>query len=75
MTGYSNAEELYVGHSDHVPFLLQDRLERMGADYVEANPFHSHVLTDGKLITGQNPQSTKELARTLAGLLLGEEEC
>ncbi len=75
VTGYSNAEELYVGHSDHVPFLLQDRLERMGADYVEANPFHSHVLTDGKLITGQNPQSTKELARTLAGLLLGEEEC
>ncbi|WP_019770689.1 type 1 glutamine amidotransferase domain-containing protein [Streptococcus sobrinus] len=74
VTGYTNAEELHVGHSDHVPFLLQDRLQRLGANFGEAGPFQSHVQLEGRLLTGQNPQSTKELAETLADMLLGEAE-
>lgn len=64
LTGYSNVEEKLVKHTKHVPFLLEDRLKAQEAIYKKALiPFTSYVVKDGKLITGQNPQSTKKLAK------------
>ncbi|MFC1419391.1 type 1 glutamine amidotransferase domain-containing protein [Streptacidiphilus cavernicola] len=65
MTGFSNAEERAAGFADRAKWLLQDRLQELGADYVEGTPFAGHTVTDRNLHTGQNPGSSAELARTL----------
>ena len=59
VTGFSNKEEAAVGLDEVVPFLLQDKLTERGAIYVERSPWEEHVIVDGQLITGQNPQSAK----------------
>ncbi len=69
VTGYTNIEEDYVQHTNHVPFLLEDRLGTLEADFQQAAPFKSYVCRDGNLITGQNPQSTSELAEEVARVL------
>jgi putative intracellular protease/amidase len=57
VAGFSNAEEHAVGLEAVVPFLLEDRLKEGGALYSEAPLFTPHTVVDGRLITGQNPQS------------------
>ncbi|WP_394405548.1 type 1 glutamine amidotransferase domain-containing protein [Streptococcus sp. 20-1249] len=69
ITGYTNVEEAYVQHTDHVPFLLESRLQELGGNFLQVAPFQSHVQVSGHLITGQNPQSTLALAETVAELL------
>lgn len=69
VAGFSNAEEEAAGLTDVVPYLLQDELVKSGADYLEGDMFESFVVQDGRLITGQNPQSAMELGKTLAASL------
>ncbi|MEM8792366.1 MAG: type 1 glutamine amidotransferase domain-containing protein [Pseudomonadota bacterium] len=69
ITGFTNGEEAAVELADVVPFLLEDRLRALGADIRNAADFTSHVLTDGNLVTGQNPQSSAAGAEALLGLL------
>ncbi|KAI1773136.1 DJ-1/PfpI family protein [Hypoxylon cercidicola] len=69
VTGLSNAEEQTIGMDKHVPFLLEDRLKAAGALYVKApEPFEPFVAVDdhGRLITGQNPASSKAVGEALA---------
>ena len=66
VTAFTNLEEKAVGLYDKVPFLLQDRLKELGADFNLANvPFTSRVEIDGLLITGQNPASASPAAKAL----------
>ncbi len=66
ITGFSNREELLSGMKREVPFLLEDRLRSQGARYRKGwVPFTSFVITDGRLITGQNPQSPKAVAHAV----------
>lgn len=66
VTAFSNLEEKGVGLYDHVPFKLEDHLQELGADYQAATvPFTSKVVTDGALITGQNPASAERTAQSL----------
>ncbi|MEM8822946.1 MAG: type 1 glutamine amidotransferase domain-containing protein [Pseudomonadota bacterium] len=69
MTGFTNGEEAAVDLTDVVPFLLEDRLRALGADIQNAEDFTSHVVTDGNLVTGQNPQSSAAGAEALLALL------
>lgn len=70
VSGFSNAEETLVGRSSHVPYLLQTKLEELGATVKTALvPFLSHVETDGLLITGQNPLSAGPAAKALIDFL------
>lgn len=63
VTGFSNFEELLSGVNSQVPFHLQSDMEAGGANYTKALvPFTSYVVTDGRLVTGQNPNSSKEVA-------------
>ena len=58
LTGFSWAEEKLVKRDEAVPFSLEEALRERGADYAKALlPFASHVVEDGRLITGQNPKS------------------
>lgn len=62
---FSNSEEEAVGLMNAVPFLLQNRLEDLGAHVKNAQDFSNNVVQDGQLITGQNPQSSKSCAELL----------
>lgn len=70
MTGFSNTEEKLAGLADKAPWLLEDELKRRGADFSTAVlPYRPYVVVDRNLYTGQNPQSSQELAeRILADL-------
>jgi putative intracellular protease/amidase len=70
VTGFGNFEENLAGHTSDVPFLLADALEARGARY-EGNvfPFTSYVVVDGRLVTGQNPASTSDVAEAVIELL------
>ena len=69
VAGFTNSEEEAVGLTDIVPFLVEDMLKANGGDYSRGTDWSSHVVTDGKLVTGQNPQSSEEAARALLALL------
>ncbi|WP_029281250.1 type 1 glutamine amidotransferase domain-containing protein [Pedobacter sp. R20-19] len=70
ISSFSDTEETMVGRSGHVPYLLQSKLESLGATVKTALvPFLSHVETDGLLITGQNPLSAGPAAKALIELL------
>lgn len=65
VTGFSNSEEDAVGLTDIVPFLVEDILQQNGGRYSKGDDWSSYVLTDGLLITGQNPASSEATAKAL----------
>jgi putative intracellular protease/amidase len=66
---FSNDEEAEVGLTKVVPFLLQSRLQSLGAELSTAPNFMPHAVRSGTLVTGQNPQSTEPAARLLLTLM------
>lgn len=69
VTGFTNAEEAAVELTEVVPFLLEDRLKERGGDYSKGPDWSSHVVVDGKLVTGQNPASSEAAAEALLEML------
>ena len=65
VTGFTNEEERAVKLDDKVPFLLEDRLRELGADFIAKPLWSDHVERDGNLITGQNPQSGISTAKAV----------
>ncbi|MDI1482876.1 hypothetical protein [Polyangium sp. y55x31] len=63
-------EEVLAGVATKVPYNAEAEMRARGARY-EKNivPFLSKVVVDGKLVTGQNPQSAKATARSVVSLL------
>lgn len=68
-TGFTNGEEAAVGLTDVVPFLVEDMLRERGARYEKGPDFAPFVVTDGRLVTGQNPASSEPAALALLDLL------
>ena len=71
VTGFTNSEEEAVGLTNVVPFLVEDKLNQLGANYSKAGDWDSYVLVDGRLITGQNPASSEKAAKELLKMLKG----
>jgi putative intracellular protease/amidase len=70
VTGFSWPEEVAAQRADAVPFSLQDALERRGCKYSVADKsFGTHVVTDGRLITGQNPASARAVGEAVVAAL------
>ena len=65
VTGFTNSEEAAVGLTEIVPFLVEDELKALGGLYSKSGDWASYVVTDGLLITGQNPGSSASAAATL----------
>jgi putative intracellular protease/amidase len=65
VTGFTNSEEEGVGLTKIVPFLVEDELKAKGGLYSKGPDWGSYVVTDGLLITGQNPASSSEAAAIL----------
>jgi putative intracellular protease/amidase len=69
VAGFTNSEEEAVGLTDVVPFLVEDMLKENGGLYEKGADWGVHVVTDGKLVTGQNPASSEAAAKALLALL------
>jgi len=70
VTGFSNAEEHMTAFVDKVPFMLETALKEKGGVYsIAADAWAPHVVVDGKLVTGQNPASSKGVALKIIEVL------
>jgi len=65
VTGFTNTEEDAVGLTNIVPFLVEDELMAKGGIYSKGGDWSSYVVSDGLLITGQNPMSSAATAARL----------
>lgn len=63
VAAFSNTEEVAAGLDQAVPFLLETRLRELGAHYEKGPDFQPFAVRDGRLVTGQNPASSEEVAR------------
>jgi putative intracellular protease/amidase len=71
VTGFSDSEEAAVGLTEVVPFLVEDMLKEQGGKYSKAGDWQPYAVTDGNLITGQNPASSESTAKALQAQLIG----
>ena len=69
VTGFSNSEEDAVQLTEVVPFLLEDELKGKGGNYSKGEDWHPYTITDGNLITGQNPASSELAAKAVLEML------
>ena len=73
VTGFSNVEERAVQLDHLVPFLLEDKLVALGGNYSGKDAWQEYVVTDGNLITGQNPQSSGLFAEAVLARLAAKQ--
>jgi putative intracellular protease/amidase len=69
VTGFTNGEEEAVKLTHVVPFLVEDELRRLGANFEKLANWQPFSVVDGRLITGQNPASSTSAAQALVKLL------
>jgi putative intracellular protease/amidase len=70
VTGFANSEEEEVQLTHVVPFLVEDELKRLGGLFEKASKnWEPFVITDGRLVTGQNPASSTAGAQALLDVL------
>ncbi len=73
MTGFAWTEEVLARVDKLVPYNAEERARQRGALYEKAAlPFVSHVVTDGNLVTGQNPGSAKATAKKVVEAVEGD---
>lgn len=65
VTGFTNSEEEAVQLTKVVPFLVEDMLQAASGHYSKGADWAPYVLTDGNLITGQNPASSEQGAHAV----------
>jgi putative intracellular protease/amidase len=66
ITGFNWFEETLARRKKEVPFNLENSLKERKSNYKKAFiPMTSKVIVDGNLITGQNPFSSKEIAKVV----------
>ncbi len=65
VTGFTNSEEEGVQLTQVVPFLVEDELKKLGGIYSKGDDWSAYVVSDGLLITGQNPGSSAATAQRL----------
>jgi len=65
VTSFTNEEERAAELEQLMPFLLQSKLSDLGAKFVSSPNWQDHIVIDGKLITGQNPQSSASVANAV----------
>ncbi|AXY72611.1 type 1 glutamine amidotransferase domain-containing protein [Paraflavitalea soli] len=69
ITGFSNREEESAGMTQLLPFLLETKLQSLGATYTSGTDHTKHVVSAGNVITGQNPASAEEVAKMTLNMI------
>ena len=65
INSFTDAEEREVKKDNIVPFMLETRLRERGANFQGAKNWGEKVVVDGRLVTGQNPQSASALGKAI----------
>jgi len=73
VTGFTNEEEQEVQLTKVVPFLVEDELKRLGAIFEKVPNWQPFSVTDGRLVTGQNPASSTVGAQALLKLFASQK--
>ncbi|MBF6211919.1 type 1 glutamine amidotransferase domain-containing protein [Nocardia puris] len=70
LTGFAWQEEVLARVDKLVPYNAEEEMKKRGARYEKGLiPFTPKVVVDGKLVTGQNPQSAKATAKAVVAAL------
>lgn len=69
LTVFTNEEELGGGTGENTPWLVEDALKEKGAVIENGAAWSSNVVRDGNLVTGQNPQSSEDVAKEVLAAL------
>lgn len=69
VAAFTDEEERQGGLAPKAPWLLESTLRDGGIAVDAAEPWADHVVEDGALVTGQNPQSSASVARALLARL------
>lgn len=69
INAFTNEEEVAVKLDKVVPFLLESKLMERGAIFEKSGLWQSHVVTDQRVVTGQNPQSAKAVGEAVLSAL------
>lgn len=56
-----------------MPFLLETRLRKLGANVQTAADFETFAIADKNLITGQNPASSEKVAELVINYLKNQK--
>jgi putative intracellular protease/amidase len=73
VTGFTNGEEEEMKLTHVVPFLVEDELLQLGAIFEKKADWQAFAITDGRLITGQNPASSTSTAQALLRFMAAEK--
>jgi putative intracellular protease/amidase len=66
LTSFSDEEEIEFGTASNAPWLLASRLRQCGANYQRGEKnWEAFVVTDGNVISGQNPASSIPMAEAI----------
>ena len=72
VTGFSDSEEKAVGLDKAVPYSLEQEIKKRGGKYEKANKdWDDFVVVENRVVTGQNPASTRSVAKEVLKLLDG----
>lgn len=69
ITGFANIEERLNGTYSKMPYLTETELKQRGAHYVRKHAFANFAVQDGRIITGQNPFSPRQVGQLLVQAL------
>lgn len=72
VAAFTDEEERAVDLDGVVPFLLSSTLQERGARLQPAPMWAANVAVDGRLVTGQNPQSATGVGEAVRDLLLAK---
>ncbi len=69
VNSFTDEEEKAAGMEDVVPFLLESKIKERGGIFEKSGIQEAHVVTDGRLITGQNPASATGVGKAIVEAL------
>ncbi|MGL4573212.1 MAG: type 1 glutamine amidotransferase domain-containing protein [Burkholderiaceae bacterium] len=69
VNSFTDAEEDAAGLTGVVPFALESRLRELGGKFEGAANWQAFAVSDGQLITGQNPASSEKVAQLVLAAL------
>lgn len=69
VTSFTREEEVDYGTINDIPYLLEESLARLAAQYSKKQPWQVNVIDDDRVISGQNPQSAKGVGEAIVSRL------
>jgi len=72
VAAFTDEEEAEVNYTKVVPYLLASTLKQRGALHQPAANWSENVVTDGRLVTGQNPASAHQVGQAIVNQLTTE---